>query len=169
MTISRKSRDKDSDVKLVVRALALGGVAGLRAMLAPALFSSKLAQKNPDSAAGKIAQALAEHRVATALKALSAGEMIGDKLPQTPDRIAPLPLIARAFSGALVGGAVFGTAKRPTWIGAALGAAAAIGTAYGGYYLRKTLDEKLNLPDPVVALVEDAIAVGIGTSVLASK
>ncbi len=108
-----KQASEDSDVKIVIRALALGGVAGLRAMLAPALFSSKLAQKNPDSAAGKIAEALAEPKVATALKVLSAGEMIGDKLPKTPDRIAPLPLIARAFSGALVGGAVFGTAETP--------------------------------------------------------
>ena len=169
MARSVKNRGGESDARIVIRALALGGVAGLRAMLAPALFSSKLAQKNPDSAAGKIAEALAEPRVAMTLKALSAGEMIGDKLPKTPDRIAPLPLIARAFSGALVGGAVFGTAKRPTWIGAMLGASAAIGAAYGGYYLRKTLDEKLNLPDPVVALVEDALAVGIGTSVLAAK
>ena len=44
-----------------------------------------------------------------------------------------------------------------------LGASAAVGAAYGGYHLRKLADEKLSLPDPVIALVEDAIAVGIGT------
>ena len=103
MAKSVKNFGGESDARIVVRALALGGVAGLRAMLAPALFSSKLAQKNPDSAAGKIAEALAEPRVVMTLRALSAGELIGDKLPKTPNRIAPLPLIARAFSGALVG------------------------------------------------------------------
>ncbi len=169
MTKIVRKTGEESDLKIVVRALALGGVAGLRTMLAPALFSSKMAQKNPDSAAGKIAEALAEPKVAMTLKVLSAGELIADKLPKTPDRIAPLPLLARAVSGALVGGAVFGTAKRPTWIGAALGAAAAIGTAYGGYHLRKMLDKKLNLPDPVVALVEDALAVSIGASVLSAE
>ena len=157
----------ESTARVVVRAIALGGVAGLRSMLAPALLSSKLARKSPDSAAGKIAAALAEPPVALTLKALSAGELVGDKLPKTPSRIAPLPLAARALSGALVGGAVFGTARRPLWAGALLGAAAAVGAAYGGYHLRKMADEKFSLPDPVIALIEDAIAVGVGSSVLA--
>ena len=169
MTIKKNATGEETTGKIVFRAIALGGVAGLRSLLAPALLSSKMARKHPDSAAGKLSVALSEPPVAMTLKALSAGELIGDKLPNTPSRIAPLPLAARALSGALVGGAVFGTARRPTWIGALLGATAAVGAAYGGYHLRKLADEKLSLPDPVIALVEDAIAVGIGTAALSAK
>ncbi len=168
MAKSGHSAGGESDLRIVARAIGLGGVAGLRSMLAPALLSSKLAHKHADSAAGKIAVALAEPKVALTLKALSAGELIGDKLPKTPSRIAPLPLAARAVSGAIVGGAVFGSARRPLWLGALLGGAAAVGAAYGGYHLRKLADEKFNLPDPVIALVEDAIAVSVGSSVLAA-
>ena len=169
MAKSEHRAGEESDARIVIRALALGGVAGLRSMLAPALLSSKLAHKHADSAAGKLAAALAEPKVALTLKALSAGELVGDKLPKTPSRIAPLPLAARAVSGAIVGGVVFGSARRPLWLGALLGGAAAVGAAYGGYHLRKLADEKFNLPDPVIALVEDAIAVSVGSSVLAAK
>lgn len=157
---------EESDTRIVIRAIALGGVAGLRSLLAPALLSAKMAHKNPHSAAGRLSEALSDPPVAMTLKVLSAGELIGDKLPQAPSRISPLPLAVRAVSGALVGGAVFGSARRPVWIGVLLGASAAVGAAYGGYHLRKLADEKLNLPDPVIALVEDAIAVGVGTAVL---
>lgn len=158
---------KGAGTRIVVRALILGGVAGLRSLLAPALLSQKLAQKNPTGAASQISQALAEPPVATTLKVLSVGELVADKLPKTPNRIDPLPLAFRAVSGALVGGAVFSSAKRPAWIGALLGAGAAVGAAYGGYHLRKMADEKLSLPDPVIALLEDAIAVGLGSAALA--
>lgn len=169
MTTKKNVSGEEKTGMVVFRAIALGGVAGLRSLLAPALLSSQLARKHPDSTAGKLSVALAEPPIAMTLKALSAGELIGDKLPKTPSRIAPLPLVARAVSGALVGGAVFGTARRPAWIGALLGATAAVGAAYGGYHLRKLADEKLGLPDPVIALVEDAIAVGVGTAVLSAK
>ena len=43
------------------RAIALGGVAGLLSLLAPALLSSKMARKHPDSAAGKLSVARPNH------------------------------------------------------------------------------------------------------------
>ncbi|MDQ2688470.1 MAG: hypothetical protein M3Y28_11460, partial [Armatimonadota bacterium] len=91
---------------------------------------------------------------------LSAGELVADKLPQTPSRISPLPLVGRIVSGTIVGAVVCHGAKKSLWLGGLLGGIAAVAGSYGGYYGRKALSERL--PDPVVAVIEDTLAVGLG-------
>jgi uncharacterized membrane protein len=127
------------------QALVLGFVSGLRSMLGPALVAE-----------------IAPPKVKIAFRLLSAGELIADKLPKTPNRIAPGPLVGRAIAGAAVGYVVCKEARQPVWIGALLGSAAAVAGSFGGYYGRKALGERLHLPDPIVAVVEDALAVGLG-------
>jgi len=90
------------------------------------------------------------------------GELVGDKLPVTPSRTSPPPLLGRAASGALVGAAVFASEGRRATIGAALGSTAAIAAGFAGERLRALTVEKTGLPDLVVALADDAIVLLIG-------
>lgn len=146
--------------KPIVQAVGLGATAGMRAMAAPALLSanSVLSGKNPllNTALGSICTAPA----AGVLVALAAGEMVADKLPFTPDRTMISSLLGRAGSGAVVGAAAFCAAKeKPVWMGAIIGAVAAVGAAYGMFYLRKFATEKLHVPGVVAGAAEDALAV----------
>jgi uncharacterized membrane protein len=93
---------------------------------------------------------------------VAAAELIGDKLPFTPNRTKLGPLITRAVSGALGGAAIASGKKRSALAGAIIGAAAAIGATYGFYQLRKMAAENSKIPDPVIALAEDALVVGSG-------
>jgi uncharacterized membrane protein len=88
--------------------------------------------------------------------------MVADKLPGIPARIQLLPLLGRAASGA-VAGAALSDADGEEWAtGAALGAAAAVASAFGTYTLRRALTRELGLPDLLVAIVEDMAALAAG-------
>jgi uncharacterized membrane protein len=81
-----------------------------------------------------------------------AGEFVVDKLPAAPDRIA-LPLLAgRVAAGAFSGGAVAGPA------GIAAGAAGAFAGSYATWQARRRAVEATGLPDPLVAVAEDLLA-----------
>ncbi len=94
------------------------------------------------------------------------GELIADKLPFVPARTDPLPLAARAASGAAVGAALSALEGWSLWVGAALGGAAAVAGAAAGYQARRALTQDKGLPDLAVALAEDAVVVGVGRKVL---
>ena len=90
------------------------------------------------------------------------GELVADKLTFTPSRTKPAGLISRILLGGLAGGAVAASRSQPIALGAVLGAAGGIAGAFGGYEVRKRLVGALNVPDFVVALAEDAVAIGGG-------
>ena len=92
---------------------------------------------------------------------LAVGEFIGDKLPTTPNRIAPVPLIARICFGGLVG-ALAATALHGSAIeGALLGSASALAGAFVGYYARRSLTHDLGYPDLPIAIGEDVITISL--------
>ncbi len=93
---------------------------------------------------------------------LAFGELIADKLPKTPSRISAGPLMARVFSGAFAASAVAIGMHHPIMLAIILGVAGALAGAFGGYYLRRSLTKGYNLPDIIVALSEDLVAVGGG-------
>lgn len=96
-------------------------------------------------------------KLATAIvfTVLAVGEYIGDKLPQTPNRTAPGPLIARLVFGGLVGAiAATGVDGSPVE-GALLGVLGALVGAFLGYQLRKHLVQWSERPDWNLALLED--------------
>jgi uncharacterized membrane protein len=99
--------------------------------------------------------------------AAGAGELVGDKLPSTPSRIAGGAIVGRIVAGAVVGLAMGTTELRADRRvhGALLGAAGAVVGSVAGYLGRKALVEKTGLPDVAVALLEDALTVG-GTAVV---
>jgi uncharacterized membrane protein len=61
-----------------------------------------------------------------------------------------------------VGAAVFVSDGRRATTGAALGSTAAVVSAFAGEGIRALTVEKTGLPDPVVALAEDAIVLLVG-------
>ncbi len=130
---------------LYARIFALGAVTGLRCMLGPALVA--------EGAPGKSK---------LVFRVLAAGELAGDKLPRTISRLAPGPLLGRILAGGGVGWVLCRRAGQSPWLGMALGAGAAVAGAYSGYHARKTLGEKLHIPDAAVAVAEDAVAVAVG-------
>jgi len=90
---------------------------------------------------------------------LAAGELVGDKLPQTPNRTAPGPLMARIFFGGLVGAIAATGMKGPAMEGILLGAFSALAGAFLGYEIRKRLVLRTGRPDWNIAVAEDAFAI----------
>ena len=92
---------------------------------------------------------------------LALGEIIGDKLPKTPNRTAPLPLLARIGFGGLVG-ALAATGLGGSAIeGAFLGAIGALAGAYLSFNIRRHLVKLRGYSDLLVALGEDIFVLGL--------
>ena len=90
---------------------------------------------------------------------LAIGEWIGDKLPNTPNRISLFPYLARLGFGGLVG-AVAATGLHGSLLeGILLGLIGALAGTFLGFRLRTGLCHRLAAPDLPVALAEDAFAV----------
>ncbi len=96
---------------------------------------------------------------------LAVGELIADKLPFIPSRIEPGPLVVRFVFGAGCGAAL---AQSGTgWLtGALLGGLGGLVGAYAGYHLRRWLTLDRGLPDFLIALLEDLVAVGGGLLII---
>jgi uncharacterized membrane protein len=135
-------------------AVLLGVTAGLRSMTAPA--SLALAQQQPGA---ERIWLLDSPRAARVLTTLAVGELIFDKLPFAPKRIAPAGLSGRLLSGAMCGAAV---AREDQAAGALLGIAGALAGSFGGYFLRKRAGRASGVPDALLGLAEDGVAIGIG-------
>ena len=88
-------------------------------------------------------------------------ELVFDKLPFTPSRLGAGPLGARIVSGALCAATVCAATHQPVAIGAVAGIVGAVTGALAGYHARRNLTMNRKAPDLLVALAEDAIAIGI--------
>ena len=136
----------------------------------PCLASDHLARAHPDALANApLLRWLGTPRAALVFKFLAAGEIVGDKLPMTPSRLAPGPLFGRFLFGALCGAALCAADGKRGEAGAVVGALSAVASAYGLYHLRQWADHKTGLPDPVVAVAEDALAYGGGRVILRER
>ncbi len=143
------------------RVLGMSALSGTRTFVAPALVSR---YSRPQSRSA-IAHGLRSRQVARWLPVVALGEAVADKFP-IPDRTQPLPLAARATSGAVVALALAPDAARrsSTLVIAAAGALAAVATAEGVYHLRRLAHNRLHIPSPVLGVIEDAgiVAAGLG-------
>jgi uncharacterized membrane protein len=97
--------------------------------------------------------------VAIVFTVLAIGELIGDKLPKTPNRIAPIPLLARLIFGGLCGSISATAMSGPGIEGVMLGVLGALLGAFGGFMVRRHLVERLECADWNVAVCEDATAI----------
>lgn len=138
-------------------AAALGGLAGIRSLLAPTIASNTLA-RHPDRRHGALVSVLSGPRTAQTLTGLMISELLIDKLPGLPDRTAPKLLAVRATAGALAGAAVCAHHGRHAGAGAAIGAVAAVAAAYAGVYLRQAAARRAHVPQQLPGLIEDAAA-----------
>lgn len=91
---------------------------------------------------------------------LGLGEFIADKLPNTPNRTSPVGLLARLIMGAFVGASLALAAGHLAYVGALLGGAGAMVGAFVGFQFRTRSVKALKIPDFIIALLEDLIAVG---------
>ena len=144
------------------KALALGAISGLRTASGPT-FVSRAASRGDMDLTGTPLALLGTPHLWKVFALAELGEFLTDKLPITPSRTAWPPLLGRAASGGLVGAAVFLSKGRHAATGAVLGSSAAAVAALAGENLRTLVAENMGLPDPVVALAEDAVVLLVGS------
>jgi uncharacterized membrane protein len=144
---------------IFVLALGIGIVAGLRSLTAPAVvaWGAHLGWLN---LAGTPLAFMGSMAALIIFSLLAIGELVSDKLPTTPKRTAPAPLIARIITGALSGACFCAAGAKPLLVGTLLGAIGGIIGAFAGYHIRRRLT--LHVKDFVVAVCEDVVAVGLG-------
>lgn len=138
-------------------AFLIGIFAGLRSLTAPAMtawavYMGWLKLEGPLSLIGSLPAVVI-------LTLLAIGELVVDKLPKTPNRTAPLGLIARLVTGGVTGACVTAAGGQGAFAGGLLGAIGGIVGCFGGYYARRRLVKALGAPDIYVALVEDVVAI----------
>jgi uncharacterized membrane protein len=104
--------------------------------------------------------------VAVVFTALALGEYVGDKLPRTPNRTAPGPLIARIVAGGLAGAICATAINGPELEGVLLGGVGAVLGAFAGFMVRRGLVEKIGCADWPIALTEDLSAIIIAVFAL---
>lgn len=98
--------------------------------------------------------------------AAALGEYVGDKLPNTPNRTAPLGLIGRLALGGMVG-AIMATAFRRKIVGGiGMGVVGALAGSYGGFGIRKGLTKGAGLADLPVAITGDAASIALAVRAL---
>jgi uncharacterized membrane protein len=144
---------------LFLAAAGIGVISGLRSLTTPAAVSwaAHLHWIDPANTAMSF---LAATTTVYGFSAMALLELISDKLPFTRPRTIPPAFAARILTGAFSAGALYVCAHQPIYIGAVLGAVGAVAGTLGGYQARRRLVKALNIPDFIVALAEDAIAVG---------
>ncbi|HET7230550.1 MAG TPA: DUF4126 family protein [Longimicrobium sp.] len=149
-----------STLSVLERSAALGVVAGMRSMAAPAALSRHLAT-DPTVPQGVVDDLLSRPHAPLVLGIVSAAEHVADKLPFIPARTDPAPLAGRIAAGALCGYVIARRAGESAAMGAVVGGLAAAAATFAFYYLRRSLTSDAGLPDLAVALAEDVAAVGI--------
>jgi uncharacterized membrane protein len=154
-----------SQVLVLLIALLIGVVAGLRALTPPAVvaWGAALGWLPLD---GTWAHWVGHPITVTVLTILLVVELITDQLPSTPPRTVTPQFAARIVTGAFAG-AVVGAAWHHTFSSLGAGIIGAVLGTLGGYQARKRLAEANGGHDLPVALTEDAIAVLGGFAVIA--
>jgi uncharacterized membrane protein len=141
-------------------ALAIGFVAGLRSMTAPAAVSWAACLGWIDLH-GSPLQWMGSRLAVVVFSVAALAELVADKLPKTPSRTAPGPLIGRIVLGGLAGASLALSATGSWLTGAVLGGIGAVIGAFAGYETRRRLVRALGARDALVAVVEDLVAIGL--------
>jgi uncharacterized membrane protein len=139
-------------------AFLIGVIAGLRSLTAPAVVSwgARLGWLHLENTWLAFLGAPITSYI---LSALAVGELIADKLPNTPSRKAPVGFAARVMTGALCGAAL-GATNQGAIGGLLAGVLGAVAGTLGGYEARSRLVRAIGGKDFPIALIEDAIAIG---------
>ena len=141
-------------------------LAGVRSMSAPAFLSHYLSRQPHTGLAGSSLRFLQKPFVASALKLAAGGEMVADKMPGMPDRIAPPVLLGRLLSGALVGATWYKSRHGSALGGGLLGGVVAVAATFVSYALRMGISKQTNVPVALVGAGEDALVLAGGSALL---
>ncbi|HEV2710435.1 MAG TPA: DUF4126 family protein [Edaphobacter sp.] len=109
---------------------------------------------------------VAKLAVAIVFTVLALAELVGDKLPRTPDRTSTGPLLARLLLGGLIGGIVAASLNGSGMEGVILGVGGALVGAFGGHLIRREIVERSGGKDWPVAVAEDLVTVGFAVLAL---
>lgn len=136
----------------------IGFFAGLRSLTAPAITAwavhlGWLKPERPLSLIGSLPSVVI-------FTLLALAELVADKLPKTPNRTSPPGLIARIVTGGLTGACIASSMAHSVLVGAVLGIAGAVSGTFVGFKARTGIAKSLRLPDLIIAVVEDLIAIG---------
>ena len=147
-------------VLVLLLALLIGVVAGLRAMTAPAVvaWAAVLQWIN---LSGTWASWMGNWITVGILTVLALAELVTDQLPKTPSRKTTPQFATRLITGGFAG-AVIGTAWGYTWGGLGAGIVGAVLGTLGGAEARSRLVKATGGRDLPIALLEDVVAVGGG-------
>ncbi|WP_456684421.1 DUF4126 domain-containing protein [Bradyrhizobium sp. P5_C11_2] len=148
---------------MLLLALLVGVIAGLRALTAPAIVSwaAALGWLNLD---GSWLAFLGYRFTPYVFTALALVEFVTDQLPSTPSRKVPMQFAPRLLTGALSGAAV-GIPSGQLVGGLVAGVVGAVIGTYGGAAVRGRLAASFGKDRPA-ALIEDAVAILGGALVL---
>ncbi|HEY4255597.1 MAG TPA: DUF4126 family protein [Candidatus Udaeobacter sp.] len=141
-------------------AFGIGFAAGLRSLTPPAVvaWAAHLGWLNLNNSPLAF---MASIVAVIIFSLLAVVELIGDLLPQTGKRTAPVPLIARVLMGGLCGACICAAGHQSLIIGAILGAVGGLVGAFVGYETRRRLVAVLNIKDIFVALLEDLVTIAL--------
>lgn len=145
----------------MLRSLLIGALAGSRS-LTPLAMVSGAARRDRLPPGHSAPALLGDPRVTAGIGALAAAELAGDKWKHAPDRIVLPGMAARVVTASAAAMALAPRERRTT--AAALGAAAAIGSAYLTFAARvRAMRRWGQVP---TGLVEDALVVGASWAVV---
>jgi uncharacterized membrane protein len=143
---------------VLLLAFGIGFIAGLRSLVTPAVVAWASYRGWLDLQGTSLSFLGSTAAVAT-FTILGVIELVTDKLPSTPARTKPPGLIARILLGGLSGAAVALAGRQSAAVGCALGALGGVVGAFVGYQVRTGLVRALKVPDFVIAVLEDLIAI----------
>jgi len=157
----------DNVFPVLLIAFCLGGLTGLRTFTPLTVLAWTLHLHRMSILASSL-HFLHTLPACVLLTVLAVGELVADKLPFTPSRLKPPGMIGRIIFG-FICGALSGQAWGANWeMCSGFGLVGAVAGALLGYEIRKSWVRNLHTPDWVVALLEDAVAIG-GSILIVSR
>ena len=144
--------------QVLLLAFGIGVIAGLRSLTAPAVvaWAAHRGWLNLHATSLSFMGSTAAVAIFTILAVV---ELVVDQLASTPARTKPPGLIARILLGGFAGAAIALAGGQSAAAGCALGAIGGVVGAFAGYRVRSGLVRALKVPDFVIAVLEDLVAV----------
>jgi uncharacterized membrane protein len=142
----------------IALAFGIGFVAGLRSLTAPAAVSWAAHLGWLDLQNTGLAF-VGSTLTVVVLTVAALAEYVADKLPTTPRRTLPGPLIGRLVLGGFSGACLTVSANQSWLAGAIAGAIGGLIGAFAGYETRRRLVSVLKVKDIAIALPEDLVAI----------
>ena len=149
-----------TQVLVILLALLIGIIAGLRALTAPAVVAWG-AHLGWIDVHGKWSEWIAHPITLTVLTIFLLVELVTDQLPKTPSRKTAVQFTTRLIMGGFAG-AVIGSAFFHTFTATGAGIIGAVLGTMGGAAVRQRLYDANKGKDRTGAFLEDVIAVGGG-------